>query len=120
MTLNSRNRNGRRGNDARGANHPQRQPATSRDGTPNPQQQNRRGGKAGSGLNKSASSDHTQNGPSTQAALAPPDDHGPIAGFNSDAVEAMLKQGYEAKAPFYKLDAKAQPRPESPWGVKRE
>ena len=112
-----RNRNGRRGNDPRGANQ-QRQAAASRDGTPNAQQ-NRRGGKAGSNIIKS--SDGTQNGPAVQTQLSPPDEHIPIAGFNSDAVDAMLKQGFEAKAPLYKPEVKPQPtKPDNPWGAKRE
>ena len=112
-----RNRSGRRGNDPRGANQ-QRQAAASRDGTPNAQQ-SRRGGKAGSNINKSNES--AQNGPTAQTQLPPADEHVPIAGFNSDAVDAMLKQGFEAKAPLYKLEAKQQPaKPDNPWGTKRE
>lgn len=121
MTRNNRNRTGRRGNDPRGAsaNQQQRQSAGSRDGIPIAQQQSRRGGKLGSTMNKSIS-DNTQNGPLAQPSVPPPDDHVPIAGFNSDAVAAMLKQGYDAKASLYKPDAKVQTKPESPWGAKRE
>ncbi|OAP63701.1 hypothetical protein AYL99_02928 [Fonsecaea erecta] len=124
MTSNARNRPGRRGNDPRGANsHQQRQStsasAASRDGSSNTYQ-SRRGGKAGSNLSRS--SDNIQNGPTTTPTTpAPSDDHVPIAGFNADVVEAMLKQGYEAKAPLHKLDNKPQAtNPQSPWGVKCE
>lgn len=41
-----------------------------------------------------------------------------MAGFNSDAVAAMLKQGFEAKAPVYKPEAKTQTKAESAWGAK--
>ncbi|KIX01664.1 uncharacterized protein Z518_09390 [Rhinocladiella mackenziei CBS 650.93] len=110
-----RTRNGRRGNDPRGANQ-QRQSAGSRDAAFNAPQ-GRRGGKASSNISKST--DNIQNGPATQTSLPLADDHGPMPGFNSDAVEAMLKQGYEAKAPLYKPDAKSQgAKSESPWGMK--
>ena len=112
-----RNRNGRRGNDSRGANQ-QRQAAGSRDGTPNTQQ-NRRGGKVGSNINKS--NDSAQNGSAPQTQLLPPDEHIPIEGFNSDAVDAMLKQGFEAKALLYKPEPKPQSaKQDNPWGTKRE
>ena len=43
------------------------------------------------------------------------------AGVNMDEIEAMLQAGYDAKAPTYKPDLKAQTsKSESPWGVKRE
>jgi len=42
-----------------------------------------------------------------------------MAGFNRGAVEVMLKQGYDSKAPLYKPEAKSQiTKAESPWGVK--
>ncbi|EXJ73999.1 uncharacterized protein A1O5_02293 [Cladophialophora psammophila CBS 110553] len=124
MTCNIRNRPGRRGIDPRGAHSNQHRQSTSasaasRDGSSNTHQ-NRRGGRGGSNLSRS--SDNLQNGPlTTPNTVSPQDDHVPIAGFNSDVVEAMLKQGYEAKAPLYKSDIKSQTTtPQSPWGVKRE
>ncbi|KIW22997.1 hypothetical protein, variant [Cladophialophora immunda] len=124
MNTNEENRPGRRGNDPRGANSNQQRQSTSasaasRDGSSHTYQ-SRRGGKAGSNLSKS--SDNIQNGPTTTPTTLPPqDDHVPLAGFNSDVVEAMLKQGYEARAPLYKPDTKSQAAtPQSPWGVKRE
>src|SRR6202000_1453215 len=105
MTNNTRTRAGRRGNDSRGANSNQHRQSTSasagaRDGTNS--NQNRRGGKGAANLSKST--DNIHNGPpTTSTTLPPPDDHVPIAGFNSDAVEAVLKKGYETKATLYKL-----------------
>jgi hypothetical protein len=65
--------------------------------------------------------DAAQNGSSTPTVI-PPNDHVPMVGYNSDAVEAMLKQGYEARAPLYRPEVKSQgtTKAESPWGAKRE
>ena len=53
--------------------------------------------------------------------ISPPNDHVRTTGYNSDAVEALLKQGYEARAPLYRPEVKSQgTKAESPWGVKRE
>jgi len=117
MTVN-RARNGRRGNDSKGANQ-NRSTAGSRDGTPGAGQ-SKRGGKTGPGINRSADTG-TQNGPATQLALASQDEHVSPAGFNPDAVDAALKQGFESKAPLFKPEPKPQTtKPESPWGVKGE
>jgi hypothetical protein len=70
----------------------------------------------------SKSTDNMQNGPAaTATSPAPPDQHVPIAGFNAQAVEGILKQGYDTKASFYKPDAKhtTTTTPQSPWGIKR-
>jgi hypothetical protein len=66
--------------------------------------------------------DAAQNGSSTLTMISPPNDHAPMTGYNSEAVEAMLKQGYEARAPLYRPEVKSQgtTKAESPWGVKRE
>ncbi|KAK4938615.1 hypothetical protein LTR10_020966 [Elasticomyces elasticus] len=115
MNVGEENRNGRRGNDSKGASQ-QRQPGGLRDGTPN-SNQSKRGGKSSSNVNRSA--DNTSNGPSSQTSVPPPDDHVPIAGFNAEAVEAMLKQGYATKAPLYKQDSKPQTaKSDGPWGAK--
>ncbi|EXJ88433.1 hypothetical protein A1O1_05363 [Capronia coronata CBS 617.96] len=109
-----RNRNGRRGNDPRGTN-PQRQSTGPRAGTPNASQA-RRGAKAGSNMNRSIDSVH--NG-SARQATPPPEQHVAMAGFNSDAVEAVLRQGLDTKAPVYKPETTPQTtKPESPWGLK--
>ncbi|KAJ9647711.1 hypothetical protein H2204_000341 [Knufia peltigerae] len=112
-----RNRGGGRrgGLDPRGANQ-QRQSGGSRDGTPGASQ-GRRGGRGGSSVNRSAGS--MQNGSVSHTASTPTDDHNPMNGYNSGAVEATLRQGYDAKALLYKPDAKAPAtKPESPWGAK--
>ncbi|KAK7900718.1 hypothetical protein LTR67_003002 [Exophiala xenobiotica] len=111
----SRNRGGRKGPEPRGANQ-QRQSGGSRDVTLGPSQ-SRKGGKAGSSMNRNT--DAAQNGSST-LTMIPPNDHVPMAGYNSDAVEAMLKQGYEARAPLYRPEVKSQgtTKAESPWGTK--
>lgn len=114
-----RNRGGGRrgGLDPRGANQ-QRQSGGSRDGTPGASQ-GRRGGRGGSSVNRSAGS--MQNGSVSHTASTPTDDHNPMNGYNSGAVEATLRQGYDAKALLYKPDAKAPAtKPESPWGAKRK
>merc|ERR1711939_880391 len=109
------NRGGRKGPDPRGANQ-QRQSGGSRDGTPGPSQ-SRRGGKAGSSMHRNT--DAAQNGSSSQSMISPPNDHVRTTGYNSDAVEALLKQGYEARAPLYRPEVKSQgTKAESPWGVK--
>ncbi|EXJ78217.1 hypothetical protein A1O3_09378 [Capronia epimyces CBS 606.96] len=62
--------------------------------------------------------DSVHNGPASQNT-PPPEQHVATAGFNSDAVEAILQQGYDAKAPLYKPETKTQTaKPESPWGLK--
>jgi hypothetical protein len=117
MSRNDRNRAGRRGN-----SNQQRQStsasAASRDGT----NTSRRGGKAGSSLNKS--SDVSSNvSKSTATAPPPQDDYVPMIGFNADAVKEILKNGFDGKATLYKPDTKAQTvtqNPQSPWGAKRE
>ncbi|KEF63762.1 uncharacterized protein A1O9_01740 [Exophiala aquamarina CBS 119918] len=112
----ARARNGRRGNDSKSAN-PNRSTAGSRDGTPGAGQ-SKRGGKTGPGVNRSADTG-AQNGPATLSALPSSDEHVPLAGFNPDAVDAALKQGFESKAPLFKPEAKPQTtKTESPWGVK--
>lgn len=114
----NRARNGRRGHDSKSANQ-NRSTAGSRDGTPGAGQ-SKRGGKTAPGVNRSADSG-AQNGPATQSALPSQDEHVPLAGFNPDAVDAALKQGFESKAPLFKPEAKPQTtKPESPWGVKGE
>jgi len=121
--MNEETHPGRRGKDSRGSNqnsNNQRQStsaAASRDGS-HSVTQNKKVGKQGSNLSKST--DNVQNGPTSPAtSVPPPDDHAPTAGYNSGAVEAMLKQGYDGKATLYKPDAKAQTsNPQSPWGVK--
>lgn len=116
MTL-RRIRNGRRGPESRAANQ-QRHSAGPRDGSSSTSQ-SRRGGRGG--LNANRSTDNFQNGPKSQSPLPPPDDHVPMPGFNREAVEAMLRQGYDMRAPLYKPETKSQTgKPESPWGVKRE
>ncbi|KIW17094.1 hypothetical protein PV08_04285 [Exophiala spinifera] len=113
-----RNRGGRRGPESRGPNQQQRPSGGSRDGTPGATQGRRGGRGGGSTLNRS--SDGMQNGSSSHtAASTPSDDHVPMTGYNSGAVEAMLKQGYDARAPLYKPEAKTPAtKPESPWGAK--
>lgn len=112
-----RTRNGRRGNDSKGALQ-QRQHGGPKDGTPNATQ-SRRGGKSSSALNKSA--ENASNGSSGHTSVAPPDDYVPMPGFNAEAVEAMLKQGYAAKAPMYRPETKpTTARSDAPWGAKRE
>jgi len=52
----------------------------------------------------------------------PHDDHVPMNGFNVAEVDALLKKGYDARAPLYKPDS-LKPQPAStgsPWGAKRE
>lgn len=112
----NRARNGRRANESKGGNS-QRQAGGSRDGTPGASQ-TRRGGKSAATVNRST--DNSQNGPAIQNSSTAQEEHA-SAGFNSEAVEAALKQGFEAKATLYKPEAKPQnARSESPWGVKRE
>lgn len=114
----NRARNGRRGNDSKGANQ-HRSTTGSRDGTPSASQ-SRRGGKVAPNVNRSTDI-AAQNGPATQATLPPQDEHAPLAGFNADAVDAALKQGFESKAPLFKPEAKPQiTKPEGPWGMKGE
>merc|ERR1711939_1263270 len=89
------NRGGRKGPEPRGANQ-QRQSGGSRDGTPGPSQ-SRRGGKAGSSMNRNT--DATQNGSSCQTMISPPNDHVPMTGYSSEVKSQSTKT-------------------ESPWGVK--
>ncbi len=108
-------RNGRRGNESRGASQP-RLSAPSRDGSSS-MSQGRRGGKAASSVNRSM--DNSQNGPPMQSVLPPPDGYIPAPGL--DAVEAMLKRGCDAKAVPYKPETKPQnTKSDTPWGVKRK
>lgn len=112
-------RNGRRGNDSKGANQHRSATSTasSRDGTPGANQ-SRRGGKTASGLNRSTET-AAQNGPASPASPAIQDEHIPHAGFNAGAVDAALKQGFDSRAPVFKPEAKPQPtKSESPWGLK--
>ncbi|KAK5045151.1 hypothetical protein LTR84_009484 [Exophiala bonariae] len=114
-------RNGRRGNDSKGANQHRSTTSTtsSRDGTPGATQ-NRRGGKPPQGLNRSTET-VVQNGPASPASLPGQDEHVSHVGFNPAAVDTVLKQGYDAKAPVFKPESKTQPtKSESPWGPKRE
>ncbi|KAL2444530.1 hypothetical protein ABEF95_016998 [Exophiala dermatitidis] len=130
-----RTRNGRRGNDPKNASQ-QRQSAGSRDGNSTPHantgssQQSRKGAGAGakSGSNNvSRSTDNNgQNGSTAQGQTtttslpSSEEQYTPTAGFNYDAVDAALKQGYDLRAPLYKPEPNvAQPaRPETPWGLK--
>jgi hypothetical protein len=79
--------------------------------------QGRRGGKAAANVNRSM--DNLQNGPTMQSVLSPSDGYVPAAGL--EAVEAMLKQGCDAKAVPYKPETKPQTaKADTPWGVKRK
>lgn len=70
-------------------------------------------------MNRSA--EGMPNGSSSHTASTPSDDHLPMTGYNSGAVETTLKQGYDGKAPLYKPEAKPPAtKPESPWGTKRK
>jgi len=61
--------------------------------------------------------DNLQNGPTMQSVLSPSDGYVPAAGL--EAVEAMLKQGCDAKAVPYKPETKPQTaKADTPWGVK--
>jgi hypothetical protein len=112
----NRARNGRRGNDSKGANQ-HRSTAGSRDGTPGASQ-SRRGGKSAPNVNRSTDT-AAPNGPATQATLPSQDEHVPLAGFNPDAADAVLKQGFDSKAPLFKPEAKPQTtKPEGPWAIK--
>ncbi|KAL2444554.1 hypothetical protein ABEF95_017051 [Exophiala dermatitidis] len=130
MPGNRRTRNGRRGNDSKNASQ-QRQSAGSRDGTPhaNSSQQSRKGAGAKSGSNASLSRSTDNNGQNGSAAAGQPtgnivpsseEQYTPTAGFNYDAVDAALKQGYDLRAPLYKPEPNVAQttKPETPWGLK--
>ncbi|KIV95656.1 hypothetical protein, variant [Exophiala mesophila] len=108
-------RSSRRGNDIRPSNQ-SRQSVTPKD-VATSATQSRRGGKAGAPV-MSRSTDNSRNGSSSQATSS--FDEGPaIPGSDAGAVDAALKQGFDANAPVYKPEAKPQPgRSESPWGTK--
>lgn len=105
-------RNGRRGNDSSANQHRSTtSTASSRDATPGATQ-SRRGGKSTQGLNRSTDT-------ASPASLPGQDEHVPHVGFNAAAVDAVLKQGFDAKAPLFKPESKPQPtKSESPWGLK--
>lgn len=114
-------RNGRRGNDSKGASQHRSATSTtsSRDATPGANQ-SRRGGKNAPGLNRSTET-AAQNGPASPASPAIQDEHIAHAGFNAGAVDAALKQGFDSRAPVFKPETKPQPtKSESPWGLKGE
>lgn len=114
-------RNGRRGNDSKGAGQHRSTTSTasSRDGTPGAPQ-SRRGGKLPHSLSRPTDT-AAQNGPASPASLPGQDEHVFHVSFNLAAVDAVLKQGFDGKAPVFKPESKPQPtKSESPWGPKGE